>query len=715
MNNHNDILAKSGSNGGISLYNHLQHVGAVSEKIANHLGFDSTIVRNGAYLHDIGKVHPDFQAMLNGNYNKTKIDFRHEISSIMFLPLFPKEEWIFLIDMVIAHHRSPIKDTKEQGIIDLVNIEGSEAIFQRHTEQWEVWSPIAIDILLVLGIKTKPINIAEAKNAFDFVIDQCKHKKLEWSRYKGLMNGADYLASALIDKTFEYANNLFNIPDLTYFESKERKSKIYPLSIVNSDDKRPHTLVIAPTGAGKTDFLMRRCKSRVFYTLPFQASINAMFERFKRCLPIDTDLRVLHAASRLKAADVNSYEERALQSMIGSSIKVLTPHQLASLICGTHGFESIALDISGCDVILDEIHSYSDVAQSMVIEIIKVLLKLNCKIHIGSATMPGVLVEKVVETLGGEDSLYTVKLSDEELDTFNRHRIFKHDNEQAAFGIIDDAVKCNSKILIVCNRVEVAQRRFKELRKIYPELPMLLLHSRFRRKDRTALESILQENFNNREKMPGSCIVVSTQVVEVSLDISFDIMITDAAPIDSLIQRFGRVNRYRTKKSIENRVIKEIHIIKPPATAKDCLPYKQEIVDLSYNQFDNDEILLEREIQNKIDTVYPSIQIIPIGTLIVWDGDQFLLRELCHYPKAVLIETLNIESATAIKLSDQELYENSKADERISLEIPIPRTAVFRNYPNFGKSNYGTKPIIIPGELYDETLGLQWKEINNFI
>lgn len=715
MKNHKEVLAKSLNNGGTTLYNHLKQVAAVAEKTADHFGFATELIRDGALLHDIGKAHPDFQRMLSGQRDDTKIDFRHEIASILFLPLFPQDNWPDLIDLVIAHHRSPKKDLKEQGIIDLSNMEGIEDVFERHFEKWDEWSPIALEILSELGININPISRIDAKDAFEYVISYCRKKPLGWSKLKGLLCGSDHFASAINDKSFEYAANLFTNPDLSFFDISERKSSLYPLSLIETDCDLKHSLVIAPTGAGKTDFLMRRCRSRVFYTLPFQASINAMYERFKTCLPTRTDIRVLHAASTLNVKSSNSYEERSLQPMIGSAIKVLTPHQLAALICGTKGFESIALDITGCDVILDEIHSYSDIAQSMVLEIIKVLLKLNCRIHVGSATMPSVLVNKIIEIIGGKEQVYLVELAKYELDKFNRHKIFKHKNERSAFDMIEDGINHNNKILIVCNRVETAQRRFVELKEIYPEIPMLLLHSRFRRKDRAALEKELQDNFNDRKKMPGACIVVSTQVVEVSLDISFDLMISDTAPLDSLIQRFGRINRKRTELSVRNKILKNIHIIAPPEKSGDCLPYKKEILDKSFEAFEDGECILEREVQEKIDHVYPEISVIPIGTQIVWDGDQILLTELCHYPKSVLIETLNIESASCIRQSDQEIYEKGNTDDRISLEIPLPISAVFRTFTNFGNSKYGRKPKIVHDELYDETLGFQFKEINNFL
>lgn len=715
MNRHKEILAKSIQNGGIPLYDHLLHVAVVAEKVAIEKGLDKRIIRIGALLHDIGKAHPIFQKKLNCKVDPPEIDFRHEISSILFLPLFPENEWGLLVDMIIAHHRSPKNDAREQGILDLINYDGEKEVFMRHAEPWKIWSPIALDILSSLGLSTFAVNINEARTAFDFVINHCSKKLLGWSIFKGAIVGADHLASAIMNKTPEIVCKLFQVPNLSYFRADDRKSLLYPLSLINTEDLRPHTLVIAPTGSGKTDFLMKRCKGRVFYTLPFQASINAMYKRFKDSLPSETDIRVLHAASSVVLKNNKNYEERVLQPMIGSSIKVLTPHQLAALICGTRGFESIALDISGCDVILDEIHSYSSIAQSMVLEIVKVLLRLGCRIHVGTATMPTALLNKIIEILGGDEKVYTVRLSKNQLDTFDRHRIIKHLDEKSAFKIIDEAIKRNEKILIVCNRVDVAQKRFSELKKHYEGIPIMLIHSRFRRIDRNLLEEVLMKKYNNREVMPGSCIVVATQVVEVSLDISFDLMITDAAPLDALIQRFGRINRYRTESSLKNKIIKDIHVIAPPENAKDCHPYKKEIIDISFYQLPNSEILHERDIQNKIDFVYPTIEPIPIGTHLVWEGDQFLLKELYHLSKAVLIETLNIESLTCIKFSDREQYENGNIEKRLELEIPIPRSVIFRKFTNFGKSSYGTKPIVIPDELYDDYLGLLLKEIDTII
>ena len=98
---------------------------------------------------------------------------------------------------------------------------------------------------------------------------------------------------------------------------------------------------------------------------------------------------------------------------------------------------------------------------------------------------------------------------------------------------------------------------------------IVLYHSTFKKRDRAKKEELIFQKL--KEKNPF--ILVATQIVEVSLDIDFDVMFTDNAPIDSLIQRFGRVNR---KKSIERKGEIYIYQVENP------LPYRDTILDLTF-------------------------------------------------------------------------------------------------------------------------------------
>ena len=353
--------------------------------------------------------------------------------------------------------------------------------------------------------------------------------------------GADHFASALIDSAEKHLKGTFKNPDLSFFN---RQHELFPLSYKETNSAKPHTIVVACTGAGKTDFLFRRCKGRVFYTLPFQASINAMFKRVAKDLEDknpELDIRVLHSTSAVVKRKKGN-EESVLQSLFGSSIKILTPHQLASIAFGMKGFESLILDIKGCDIILDEIHTYTNVSQAIVLKLVAILKQIGCRIHIGTATMSSELYKRIIEILG--DEVLEVKLTSEEMEQFNRHTVHKIDSFEDSYSIIKKSEDKDDKVLIVFNRVSRSQEAYTELKKLYPETPILLLHSRFKRGDRNDKEMALLgldekgnpiNEFNTSNK---ACIVVSTQIVEVSLDISFDVMITETAPIDSLAQTF---------------------------------------------------------------------------------------------------------------------------------------------------------------------------------
>lgn len=712
-----EILAKSKDYGSTTLLEHTQHVVSVTEFFAKKYayGFDVEVARKGAVLHDLGKAHPQFQRKIQKinarsmvEQEQQKMTLRHELSSLGFLPAFPKSEWPSLVDLVVAHHKSIEKDADGKGILDLDD--RFEDWKTKHLQDWENWSGFGLQILQHFSY-AKQIDRISKKNAeasLEWTVEYCEQKKTGWSPWRGLLKSADHFASAFSKDTLTKLTHLFEKPDLAFYHDEKRKNPLYPLSATPTDDARPHTLVVAPTGAGKTDFLLKRTKGRIFYTLPFQASINAMYQRFQGTIP-NKDIRLLHATSKI--VERGRTDEQILQPLAGSSIKVMTPHQLAAIVFGTSGFESMMLDVQEADVILDEIHTYSDYSQAMVIEIVKALLRLDCRLHIGTATMPSVLYQRLLEILGGKGAVYEVGLSDNTLDTFNRHQVYKMESENTIPDLLKQAFDHKEKVLLIYNTIKGAQSAFRKLslNQAFEGVPKMLLHSRFRRGDRVNLEKDLTEKYNKEE---GPCLVVSTQVVEVSLDISFDRMITQCAPLDGLIQRFGRVNRVRTEET--KGKYKSVHVIAP---AENVLPYKMDIIKASYDQLpDHGELLEEKTLQAKIDKVYPKLDMKAIDVHLIYRNGKYTLTELCDCPKAVLVEALEIESATCILESDRERYLEAKWEDRLSLEIPINYRSLFKNRKLFEQLEVGTYPFIIPQKLEEyEQFGLQLIEPDNFL
>lgn len=695
INNYNQILAKGEQDGEITLVQHLSEVAELAEIVAKNLGLNTDIARKGAILHDIGKVSPSFQRTLELGYQRPPgFVFRHEIASLFFLSLLSDEEKEPIMEMIVAHHKSIYKDVSGKGILDL--LDNDSKFLETHLKDFESWSADALGILEQMGFTVKPITLKQAEDSFYDVVDFCEARAYGYSIWKGVLISADHLASALNGRIDSFSKKLFIQPNLEYYHS--RKSSLYPLSLVLTTDDRPHTLVTAPTGAGKTDFLIRRCRGRIFYTLPFQASINAMYERIKDDLKdTDADIRLLHAASSLKM-EKGEIEEKILQRHIGASIKVLTPHQMASLVFGTKGYEAMIVDLKGCDIILDEIHTYSDTVQAIVLKIVEILCNIGCRVHLGTATMPTVLYNRLVEILGGTEMIYEVCLPNETLDTFNRHIIHKADSFDSLTEVLDEAIQQKSKILLVCNRVKKSQELFKYLADRYPTVKKMLVHSRFKREQRSKLENDLRTVYN---VSPDACIVVSTQVVEVSLDISFDLMITECAPIDSLIQRFGRINRKRTLDTIG--IYKPIYVIEPPKEKIDALPYNLDVLQRTFQVLPNGKLICERDMQSFIDCVYPTSEFLDIDWNSVFKEGGWKIKELWHNSKSALLETLNIDSVTCIEEVDKAYYNQIGYEEQSKMEIPVSFCSV--GYSKLDKSKEGSRPFIIPSKAYDMELG----------
>ncbi|MFA8436924.1 MAG: CRISPR-associated helicase Cas3' [Marinifilaceae bacterium] len=689
-----------------TLYEHLLQVSLVTEKVASCFGMDLRVARLGALLHDIGKASSVFQKRLEKR-SMHRTPFRHEIASCFFLSLFEEEIHGPLIEMIIAHHKSVLHDSRQKGILDLE--ENRDDCFELHIHDWENWKDDAMELLHCFGIEVKDISREEAESNYEKVLDYCEAKVRErgYSEWRGLLMASDHFASALSDKTENYLDRLFKPPNLDFYN---RNHPLYPLSLKACNSPKQHTMVVACTGAGKTDFLFRRCKGRVFYTLPFQASINAMYKRVLNDLEKDNpniDVRLLHSTSSIVLKG-KTPEEKIIQGHIGAAVKVLTPHQIASIAFGTNGYEAMLLDIKGTDIILDEIHTYTEVTRAIVLKIVEILKHLGGNIHIGTATMPSLLYDRIIDLLGKENVL-EVKLKKEELDRFDRHIIHKAKDWESVNPNIQEAIERDQKVLVVCNRVASAQIQYANLKEQFPRTPILLLHSRFKRGDRDEKERQLLglgaqgKSLGQFNTSDNACIVVSTQVVEVSLDISFDIMITEAAPLDALIQRFGRINRKRSAETIGK--YKPIYVLEPPKDKKEALPYSLDIVEKSYEVLPEGEVLHENSLQQKIDEVFTEIDFMKIEQHAVFkENGKWSIDKLTHNPKAILLDLLDIDSVSCICESDEQAYWEATPDERKQYEIST-RYYVVKDLRQL--DGVGSSPFIIPDEAYSEELGFE--------
>ena len=174
----------------------------------------------------------------------------------------------------------------------------------------------------------------------------------------------------------------------------------------------------------------------------------------------------------------------------------------------------------------------------------------------------------------------------EERNKFTRHRVRLLDGDiHDAIHMIVERLAQGERVMVVCNTVKQAQSVFEQLRDVTENAK--LLHSRFILRDRERIE----------QELENADLLVGTQAVEVSLDIDFDCLFSEPAPIDALIQRFGRINRKGEKG------ICDVHICQEGGE-NDHFIYSSEKVERTKDAFAPVETLHESEIQGLIDKVY---------------------------------------------------------------------------------------------------------------
>ena len=365
-----------------------------------------------------------------------------------------------------------------------------------------------------------------------------------------------------------------------------------------------HLMLSAPTGSGKTEAAMLWSNAneseslgrRVFYVLPYTASINAMYDRLLNLVSEDR-IGLLHGKASYflyqsmvdreytpDEAKVQTRETQDLTRKICRPYKVLTPFQLLKAFFGMRGFEMQFAEMAGGLFIFDEIHAYDPHTTALILTMVDSLRRdYGSQFCIMTATMPKFLKEMFVTAIG---EIAEVEMASEKRDQFTRHRVQLLDG-----GILDtipeivNRLESGQRVLIVCNTVKQAQTVFEQLQPVAAN-PQLI-HSRFILRDRERIE----------KELTDADLLVGTQAIEVSLDIDFDVLFSEPAPIDALIQRFGRVNRAREKGICDVCICRE-------SGENDKYIYSTERVKRTLGAFAEVDILYESKAQGLIDTVY---------------------------------------------------------------------------------------------------------------
>jgi CRISPR-associated endonuclease/helicase Cas3 len=212
-------------------------------------------------------------------------------------------------------------------------------------------------------------------------------------------------------------------------------------------------------------------------------------------------------------------------------------------------------------VIFDEVHAYDTYMSALFQRLLGWLHAIGTSVVLLSATLPAKTRRELLQAYAGEEvntpeSTYpaitwategqtgVVPLSAPEGQTFNIGWLSREPTSIAER--LREWLPEGGCAAIICNTVGRAQTVFQELQKadIVPPEDLILFHAHFPFIWRDEIEKAVLQRFG-KGKRPAKAIVVATQVIEQSLDLDFDVMISDLAPIDLLIQRAGRLHRHQ--------------------------------------------------------------------------------------------------------------------------------------------------------------------------
>ncbi len=572
-------------------------------------------------LHDLGKAAEGFQDQLKPNGRRW--NYRHEILSAGFtvgvqLPDIAKQA----IGLSVLTHHKDIK-TLRSNYPCFPERNPGFATYQKKVKEmkanWEQIIQIQNYIIKMCPeneCRFEPVeDTGEVINAYESYLLPY-YKNIEngdstdlRNNYGMLMRGCliacDHLASDSSGEN-KIICALENLDGALKSNIRDRNIKWNSVQ-KSSMDTHGNLMLSAPTGSGKTEASMlwssinqnKTNGKRVFYVLPYTASINAMYKRLKGVLTGERVCMLHGKASYFHYRSLANWEDdyftrqttvkkiQSLSRKIYRPYKVLTPFQLLKSFFGIKGFEMQFAEMSNGLFIFDEIHAYDEHTTALIIKMIEKLYKdYNAKICVMTATMPKFLKDKIEDVFCRADYNDVAMPSDERNKSYTRHKVkMLGDNMLGVIPHIKEELERGRKVMVVCNTVKKSQEVYKELQD--DKTKSVLIHSRFILKDRERIEANLKD----------VDLIVGTQAVEVSLDIDFDVLFTEPAPLDSLIQRFGRINR-KNKKGICNVFICKI------GGKSDRYIYSQKIVDKTVEVLVNIDILYESEIQGLIDTVY---------------------------------------------------------------------------------------------------------------
>lgn len=559
-----------------------------------------------AYFHDIGKATHEFQDMIQCAGGKERpykgrkeYYSRHEYYSLLYShqfnqfevtltsPLRGTKKSLNLLTLTVSvHHKLLTEDLFTDGKF-ANNFTFIESETQRFTQDinnlYQKYFGVKIPEIIIaqqndISALLKLTKFQHSLLQHSGTPDEVSRLKMLFTLFAGALNIADWQASS--EESGKRSTIYWDIvpKKSTIKESLKTIWETDNITLRNFQKElsitKGNVLVEIPTGEGKTEGSLlwavnnlKSLASKIIYTMPTQVTSNKLFDRLGKFFRPE-DCGILHSAADLKASEYldnedDWFRERLNYETFSKPLTVSTLDSFLKYFINIGRYPVALNNFLDSVVIFDEVHTYDMKMLGVLHKVLEELNKWEIPWCIMSASIP-----QGVKDLLFSDSNKPLHITEKQLFQKKANHL-----KLIHMSILDDydnllKIAKEKNTLVVCNTVNDAKTIYEKLKK--ENINVMQYHSTFKRNHKALKEKEifyrlkkenetikspegedeLKEYFKkvNQEKYT----LVATQVVEISLDIDFDVLITEIAPVESLIQRFGRVNRSKNPNKLGN-------------------------------------------------------------------------------------------------------------------------------------------------------------------
>lgn len=523
-----------------------------------------------AWLHDLGKANDHFQKMLRTNDFRQGI--RHESLGLVVLidlldswlsplwsryPSFVKAAVFF----AIGGHHLKFPDQEQRGHTEVVFLGEHpqlHELLKLGCERCKLGVPPGLvdqpfSLLAFAGIAQK---LSALRRHLDF--DSSPKEKVFIASLKATLMSADLAGSALppkgipleewVRERLKITLNQQQIEKIAHQKLGGKSARPFQRQVQEATGKT--ILIEAGCGSGKTVaaylWAARRASARrLFFCYPTTVTASEGFSGYLR--EPEFDALLVHSRASLDYSLLDNmppYSKTAAE-LRSLRLEAIDTWPIPAVVCTAHTVLGILQNVRRALYawpslirslfVFDEIHSFSPLLFQHLLRFLEVFH--NIPVLLMTATLPPERKEAlrlICQKRGGLTVIQGPRQREEAL-----RYVLRRADETDAWETVEAVLSTRGKVLWVANTVDraikLAQRGFDL------GLPVQPFHSRYRYKDRLVRQRTVIDGFSRRHE---PMMAITTQVAEMSLDISADLLVTEYAPIASLIQRLGRLNRF---------------------------------------------------------------------------------------------------------------------------------------------------------------------------